>query len=176
MIYENDGYIKSDIEVIAYQLGDSTELVKDVITDCFNLTDDGMVTHNTIIEQLEVREEKYKESVEKGTKGANKRWGKDSSTMEQLSSKYSSTMGSGIEAPMGFDARDESREMRDESREIRDESYKEGVVANSLEALKLDPETPSFKRLSINQIEKQYPDWNHLQVSTFYNSQPLTRK
>jgi len=130
LIYENDGYIKCDIEVIAYQLGDSVELVKNVIDDCFNLTDDNRITHNTILSQLEFREQSYQKSVEKGVKGSNKRWGKDSSTMVQPYLNHTNT----IIAPMGFDSRVQSTEYRDESTEIRDKSYKEGVLANNLKA------------------------------------------
>lgn len=169
MIYENDGYVKYDVEVIAYQLGDSVELVQDIIDDCFEKTDANQITHHTIITQLELREQSYQQSVEKGTKGANKRWGRDSSTMEELYSKYSSTMGSGIVAPMGCDSRVESREMRDESREFRDK----GVLANSLEANSLEvvPETPYIKKLKLFQIEQMYPDLTTPQHYEIFNNQ-----
>lgn len=154
MIYENDGFIKSDIEVIAYQLGDSTELVKDVIDNCFHLTDNNEITHPTIITQLEFREEKYQESVEKGIKGANKRWGKDSSTMVQLYQKDSSTITKPYQkdsSSIVVDSRDESREYRDKSIEYSNK----GVLANSIEAI---PETPIKKKLALWEIERLYPN------------------
>ena len=164
MIYENDGYVKYNVEVIAYQLGDSIELVQDVINDCFETTEDKQITHHTIIAQLNLREESYQQSVEKGTKGANKRWGKDSTTMEELYSKYSTTMGSGIVAPMGCDSRDESREMRDESREFRDK----GVLANSIEAI---TERPFKKKLTLFQIEQMYPELESSEHYKKFNNQ-----
>jgi len=183
MVYENDGYIKSDIEVIAYQLGDSTELVKDVIDSCFNITDKGEITHNTIVSQLEFREEKYNEKSKKGKEAADKRWEMERQKLLDQYQTHTQPMGhpyqthtNGIVDPMGIDAREERTENREESREIRDKSYKEGVVAISLEASKLDSETPYLKRLSRHQIEKLNPTWNELEVIKFYNEQPLNKK
>lgn len=162
LIYENDGYIKSDVEVIAYKLGDSVELVSDVIKDCFNQTDDGMITHNTIIEQLQVREEKYKEKSKKGTENANKRWDMERQRLLDQYETNTTPMGNPYQThtntildPMGVDARVESTESRVESREMRDESYKEGVLANSVEAI---AERPFKKKLTLFQIEQLYPD------------------
>jgi len=141
MVYENDGYIKSDIEVIAYQLGDSVELVKDVVDNCFNLTDEGEITHNTIVSQLQVREEKYNEKSKKGKEAADKRWEMERQKLLEQYETYTKPMGhlyqtntNGIGSPMGNDARVQSTEYRDESTEIRDKSYKEGVLANNLKA------------------------------------------
>ena len=59
MIYESGGLLEYDIDVIAYNLGDSVELVEDVIKMCFIITDDNFLTHSTIVEQLDEREEGY---------------------------------------------------------------------------------------------------------------------
>ena len=56
MIYESSGLLEYDIDVIAYNCGDSVELVEDVIKMCFIITDDNFLTHETIVEQLDVRE------------------------------------------------------------------------------------------------------------------------
>jgi len=162
LIYENDGYIKSDINVIAYKLGDSVELVQDVIKDCFNQTDDGMITHNTIIEQLQLREEKYQEKSKIGKESADKRWDMERQKLLEQYETYTKPMGdqyqthtNGIDSPMGIDARVESTESRVESTEIRDKSYKEGVLANSIEAI---AERPLKKKLTLFQIEQLYPE------------------
>jgi hypothetical protein len=162
LIYENDGSIKYDVEVIAYKLGDSVELVQDVIDDCFNLTDEGEITHNTILSQLQFREEKYKEKSKKGTENANKRWEMERQKLLDQYQTNTTPMGdpyqthtNSILDQMGVDARVESTENRDESREIRDKSYKEGVVANTLEAI---AERPLYKKLKLFQIEQMYPD------------------
>jgi hypothetical protein len=84
--------------------------------------------------------------------------------MEELYSKYSTTMGSGIVAPMGFDSRDESREMRDESREFRDK----GVLANSIEAI---AERPFKKKLTLFQIEQMYPELESSEHYKKFNNQ-----
>ena len=162
LIYENDGYIKSDINVIAYKLGDSVELVSDVIKDCFNLTDDGRITHNTIIEQLELRDKKYQEKSKKGKENADKRWEMERQKLLDLYQTHNKPMDypyqsdtNSILDPMGVDARVESIEIRDESIETRDKSYIKGVLANSVEAI---PETPIKKKLKLFQIEQMYPD------------------
>jgi hypothetical protein len=56
MVYESSGLLEYDIDVIAYNCGDSVELVEDVIKMCFIITDDNFLTHETIVEQLDVRE------------------------------------------------------------------------------------------------------------------------
>ena len=162
LIYENDGYIKSDIEVIAYQLGDSVELVKDVIDNCFNLTDEGEITHNTILSQLQFREEKYNEKSKKGKEAADKRWDMERQKLLDQYETYTKPMvdqyqthTNGIDSPMGIDARVESTESRVESIETRYKSYKEGVLSNNSEAI---AERPFIKKLKLFQIEQMYPD------------------
>lgn len=59
IIYESGGLLEYDIDVIAYNCGDSVEMVEDVIKMCFIITDDNFLTHSTIVEQLDEREEGY---------------------------------------------------------------------------------------------------------------------
>jgi hypothetical protein len=114
MIYESGGLLEYDIDVIAYNCSDSVELVEDVIKMCFIITDDNFLTHETIVEQLDDREQLYQKSVSSGKKGADKRWGKDSNPIPTLSSPNSN--------PIGFDSRVESKEKREKSRELRDKN------------------------------------------------------
>jgi hypothetical protein len=64
MIYESAGLLEYDIDVISYNCGDSVELVEDVIKMCFMITDDNFLTHETIIEQLDVRDVAYTKMVD----------------------------------------------------------------------------------------------------------------
>jgi hypothetical protein len=114
MIYESGGLLEYDIDVIAYNCSDSVELVEDVIKMCFIITDDNFLTHETIVEQLDDREQLYQKSVSSGKKGADKRWGKDSNPIPTLLSPNSN--------PIGFDSRVESKEKREESRELKDKN------------------------------------------------------
>ena len=116
MIYESAGLLQYDIDVIAYNCGDSVELVEDVIKMCFIITDDNHLTHETIIEQLDERDVAYTKSVSSGTKGSDKRWGKNRDTngdpIPTLKLPNSKTIGS--------NSRVESREIKVESRELID--------------------------------------------------------
>lgn len=114
MIYENGGLLEYDVEVIAYNLGDSVELVEDVVSMCFIIADDNFLTHETIVEQLDERDESYQKSVTSGKKGADKRWGKNSTPIPTLSSPNSN--------PIGSNSRVESKENRVESRELIDKN------------------------------------------------------
>lgn len=152
LIYENDGYIKSNAEIIAYQLGDSIELVSDVIKDCFNITDDGKITHNTILAQLQLRDEKYEEKSKKGKEAADKRWEMERQKLLDLYQTNTKPMGNpypthtnSIDSHLGIDARVQSIESRDESSEYREESYNKNVLANSVEAQELWVDNPFDK-------------------------------
>ena len=67
MIYENEGEMELDIELLAFQLSESEDMIKDVIEQCFILSDEGL-THETIIEQLELRKENYEQVVQRNSK------------------------------------------------------------------------------------------------------------
>lgn len=120
MIYENAGMLDYDLDVIAFNCGDTTELVEDVIKMCFIITDDNKLTHETIIQQLDERDELYQKSVEKGREGANKRWAKYRDT----NSDTIPTPKSPNSNPIGSNTRVESRqtELREESKELIDTS------------------------------------------------------
>ena len=64
MIYESAGLLDYDIDVISYNCGDTIELVEDVIKMCFIITEDNKLTHETIIEQLNIRDIAYKKMVD----------------------------------------------------------------------------------------------------------------
>jgi hypothetical protein len=68
MIYESAGLLEYDIDVISYNCGDSVELVEDVIKMCFIITDDNFLTHETIVEQLDIRDTAYTEVSERNSK------------------------------------------------------------------------------------------------------------
>ena len=48
MIYENEGEMELDIELLAFQLSESEDMIKDVIEQFFILSDE-VLTHETII-------------------------------------------------------------------------------------------------------------------------------
>jgi hypothetical protein len=68
MIYENAGFLDYDLDIISYNVGDDSEIVKDVIDSCFIIIEDNKLTHETIVEQLDKREEGYVAMVEKKSK------------------------------------------------------------------------------------------------------------
>jgi hypothetical protein len=130
MIYENAGLLEYDIDVLAYNCGDSVELVEDVIKMCFIITDDNFLTHETIVEQLDVRDLAYTKLSESNSKA-----GKASAEARRLakeleqSSNNSSTVVqrtfNTIEHTFNNsqpEKRDESKESRVESRELIDKN------------------------------------------------------
>ena len=94
MLHENDGILDMDIEMIAYELQTDEEIITDVINICFEY-EDGNIISKRVIKNLEYRKMKHLESVNKGRKGAEKRWGKsnsNSSSIVQLKNKYSTSI------------------------------------------------------------------------------------
>ena len=142
MIYENEGEMEFDIELLSFQLSESEEMIKDVIQQCFILTEEGL-THETIIEQLELRKTLYEQKSEEGRKAALKRWGKDNEPIGNLSQTYTSLMGS--------DARE-----RDESRET--EGEKELELERELELEKRVNNKSSNKKYSSEEIDEMFAD------------------
>lgn len=124
MIYESGGLLEYDIDVIAYNCGDDVELVGDVIQMCFIITDDNYLTHETIVEQLDEREEGYIKMIgdksRAGTASAEaKRLAK---LLEQQSNSCSTDVQHNSTPPQHNSTRVESRELRDKSRELRDKN------------------------------------------------------
>jgi hypothetical protein len=130
MIYESAGLLEFDIDVIAYNCGDSVELVDDVIKMCFIITDDNHLTHETIVEQLDVRDSAYTEVSERNSKA-----GKASAAAKKLAKELeqqSNNSSTGVQQVFNTtqhpinttqpEKRDKSKELREESRELRDKS------------------------------------------------------
>ena len=122
MIYESGGLLEYDIDVIAYNCSDSVELVEDVIKMCFIITDDNFLTHETIVEQLDEREEGYIKMI-----GDKSKAGKASAEAKRLAKEleqHSNGCSTGVKhnstPPQHKSTRVESRENRVESRELRD--------------------------------------------------------
>jgi hypothetical protein len=120
MIYESAGLLEYDIDVISYNCGDDVEIVKDVIDMCFLITDDNFLTHETIVEQLDFRQESYEQTSKRNTENVKKRWEKD---------KQSNTNGippvyepnTKLYQPIP-EKRVKSREFRVESKEFTDKN------------------------------------------------------
>ena len=131
MIYENGGLLEYDIDVISYSCGDSIEIVDDVIKMCFIITEDDYLTHETIIEQLDERDEGYVKMV-----GDKSKAGKASAEAKKLAKKleqqYNNSL-TDVEQPLYKtkqhinttqpEKRVESKEKRVESKEIKDKLY-----------------------------------------------------
>ena len=122
MIYESAGLLDYDLDVISYNCGDTIELVDDVIKSCFIITDDNKLTHETIIEQLQIRDVAYNKMVDDksraGTASAEaKRLAKE---LEQQSNTCLTPVEQTLTPPQHNSTRVESRETRVESRELRD--------------------------------------------------------
>lgn len=124
MIYENAGLLDYDIDVIAYNCGDEVELVEDVIKMCFIITDDNYLTHETIIDQLDVRDAAYTEISERNSKAgkasaAAKKLAKE---LEQQSNNGSTDVQHTSTSPQRKATREESKETRVETRELIDKN------------------------------------------------------
>jgi len=124
MIYESAGLLDYDIDVISYNCGDTIELVEDVIKMCFIITEDNKLTHETIIEQLNIRDIAYKKMVDDksraGTASAEaKRLAKE---LEQQSNNSSTGVQQTLTPPQHNSTRVESKEIRVESKELRDKN------------------------------------------------------
>jgi hypothetical protein len=124
MIYESAGLLEYDIDVISYNLGDSVELVEDVIKMCFMITDDNYLTHETIIEQLDVRDVAYTKMIDDKSRAGQasaeaKRLAKE---LEQQSNNSSTGVQHNPTTPQHNSTRVESKEKRDKSRELRDKN------------------------------------------------------
>jgi len=102
-----------DIELLAFQLSESEDMIMDVIQQCFILSDEGL-THETIIEQLELRKEKYEIKSQKGKEAADKRWGNDTTPIGNLSTTYTKVMGSDTRERV--ESREKELELRDDSK------------------------------------------------------------
>jgi hypothetical protein len=124
MIYESAGLLDYDIDVIAYNCGDEVQLVEDVIKMCFIITDDNYLTHETIIDQLDVRDAAYTEISERNSKAgkasvAAKKLAKE---LEQQSNNGSTDVQHTSTSPQRKATREESKETRVESRELIDKN------------------------------------------------------
>lgn len=122
MIYESAGMLDYDLDVISYNCGDKAELVEDVIKSCFIITDDNKLTHETIIEQLEIRDVSYNKMVDDksraGTASAEaKRLAKE---LQQQSNNSLTGVEQTSTDTQHNSTRVESREIRVESIELRD--------------------------------------------------------
>jgi hypothetical protein len=124
MIYESAGLLEYDIDVISYNCGDSVELVEDVIKMCFMITDDNFLTHETIIEQLDVRDVAYTKMVDDKSKA-----GKASAEAKRLSKEleqHSNNSSTGVQhnstTPQHNSTREESREKKVKSIEKIDKN------------------------------------------------------
>jgi hypothetical protein len=128
MIYESAGVLDYDLDVIAYNCGDSVELVDDVIKMCFIITEDNHLTHETIVEQLDVRDASYTEVSERNSKA-----GKASAEARRLAKELEQqSNNSSTDVQQSFNTtqhtlntkqqekRDKSKELREESKELRD--------------------------------------------------------
>ena len=115
MIYENEGEMELDIELLAFQLSESEDMIKDIIEQCFILSDYGL-THETIIEQLELRKEKYELKSQKGKEAADKRWGNDTTPIGNLSTTYTKVMGSDTRERVESRETELEKELRDDSK------------------------------------------------------------
>lgn len=137
MIYENAGFLDYDLDIISYNVGDDSEIVKDVIDSCFIIIEDNKLTHETIVEQLDKREEGYVAMVEKKSKAglasaAAKKLAKELQQSNNNSSTYVENNLTNVdifETDVKHNStRVESEELRVESREteLRDE-----IILNS---------------------------------------------
>lgn len=132
MIYENAGMLDYDLDVIAFNCGDTIELVEDVINNCFIVTDDNKLTHETIIEQLNNREENYNNMVVNKSKAG--KASAESRRIKKLSEQTTNNSSTGVEQminkPQQNSTRDQSREIREESKELRDKNKLLAVYAS----------------------------------------------
>lgn len=129
MIYESGGLLEYDIDVIAYNSGDSVEIVEDVIKMCFIITDDNFITHETIVEQLDEREEGYIKMI-----GDKSKAGQASAEAKRLAKllEQPNNSSTGVEQVLNTtqqpinttqpEKRVKSREFRVESRELTDKN------------------------------------------------------
>jgi hypothetical protein len=140
MIYENAGLLEYDIDVLAYNCGDSVELVEDVIKMCFIITDDNYLTHETIVEQLDVRQFSYEEISKRNSENAKSRWEKV---------KESNTTSIPLVYESNTKPYEKIQETRDESKERRVES-KELIDKNKLLAAYNAPDLPEIPNTEID--------------------------
>ena len=129
MIYESAGLLDYDLDVIAYSCGDSVELVEDVIKMCFIITDDNYLTHETIIEQLDVRDAAYTEISERNSKA-----GKASAAAKKLAKELEQQPNDGSTDVQHTSTPHQHKSTRVESKEIRVES-RELIDKNKLLAV-----------------------------------------
>ena len=139
MIYESAGLLDYDIDVISYNCGDTIELVEDVIKMCFIITDDNKLTHETIIEQLNIRDEAYVAMIADKSKAGKasveaKRLAKE---LEQQSNTCLTPVEQTLTPPQHNSTRVESREIRVESPELRDKN-KLTAVYNAPDVIEIE--------------------------------------
>jgi hypothetical protein len=118
MIYESAGVLDYDLDVIAYSCGDSVELVEDVIKMCFMITDDNKLTHETIVEQLDIRDAAYEKTSKTNSKNVKKRWAKVNESNTNGIPSVNEPNTNSYETIQ--ETRDKSIERRVESRELID--------------------------------------------------------
>jgi hypothetical protein len=140
MIYESAGLLEYDIDVISYNCGDSVELVEDVIKMCFIITDDNFLTHETIVEQLDIRQASYEKTSKTNSENVKKRWAK----VNELN-----TNGIPSVYEPNTNSYETIQEKRDESIERRVES-KEKIDKKRLAAVLYAPEKPELTYTSEN--------------------------
>ncbi len=171
MIYESAGMLDYDLDVISYNCGDTTELVEDVIKSCFIITDDNKITHETIVEQLDEREEGYIKMV-----GDKSKAGKASAESKRLAKELeqqSNNSSTGVQQTVNTiqpEKRVESKETRVESKEKIDKNR----LSNLYKATKDDidhlpygnevefiPEYSGYTKEEVEDILKQYNPNNY---------------
>lgn len=132
MIYENAGLLDYDLDVIAFNCGDTIELVEDVVNTCFIITDDNKLTHETILQQLDNREENYTSMVTKKSKAgkASAEARKLKKQEEHITNNSSTPVEQMINKSQHNSTRDQSREIREESKELRDKNKLLAVYAS----------------------------------------------
>ena len=120
MIYESAGVLDYDLDVIAYNCGDSVELVDDVIKMCFIITDDNHLTHETIVEQLDIRDAAYEKTSKTNSENVKKRWAKVNESNTNCIPSVNEPNTNSYETIQ--ETRDKSIERRVESRELIDKN------------------------------------------------------
>jgi hypothetical protein len=81
MLHEGNGVIKMKPEVIAFELQCDIQMIKDIISICFNIENDE-VTCDRVKENLEIREQKRLDKSVAGKKGMEKRWSSNNDDIE----------------------------------------------------------------------------------------------
>lgn len=92
MLHEGNGFIEMDTETIAFDLQTDEQIVKDVISICFDYMDDN-ITCSRVIENLEFRQQKWETKSQKGKEAADKRWAEYRKAKGDVSKPYTKPMG-----------------------------------------------------------------------------------